>query len=128
MAGPYPGVRVQIQVCLIRVVSTYSNGAVQFRVSLELLEDWEVRNLVVTNLVVVIFTRRPSFALFYSPCLWSSLRIGSSQTWLFQTWLLQFLRGGPLLRSFIPFNALFLLLRSFVLFCAHLRASVSYCA
>ena len=36
MAGHYPGVRVQMWLCLICVIPTYSNGAVQTRVGLEL--------------------------------------------------------------------------------------------
>ena len=38
MAGHYPCVRVQIWARLIFVISTYSNGAVQIRVALELAE------------------------------------------------------------------------------------------
>ena len=34
----YLGVRLQIRVCLIRVISRYSNGAVQIWVGLELAE------------------------------------------------------------------------------------------
>ena len=36
--GHCPGVGVQIRVCLICVISTYSNGTVQIRVCLELAE------------------------------------------------------------------------------------------
>ena len=38
MAGPYPSARVQIGICLICVVSTYSNGGVQIWVGMELSE------------------------------------------------------------------------------------------
>ena len=56
-----------------------------------------------------------------------SAGLGSSQSWLFQTWLLQFLCGSALLRSFAPCCALLrsfadLRLRSLALICALLHS------
>ena len=54
------------------------------------------------------------------------VRKGSSQTWLFQTGCLQFLRGCALLRfCALLWTCVCALLCSFALFCAHLRVSAS---
>ena len=46
MAGYYSDVRVQILVCLIYVISAYSNGAVPIRVGLELADGPHVGKVV----------------------------------------------------------------------------------
>ena len=48
--------------------------------------------------------------------------LGSSQTWLFLTWLLQFLRGSALLRPFALFCGL-----AFALFCAQSHSFAHIC-
>ena len=50
------------------------------------------------------------------------LLIGSSQTWLFQTWLFAVLRSCALLRPFALFCGLV-----FALFCGHLRSFARIC-
>ena len=59
----YPGVRLQIWVCLICVSLTYSNGAVQIRVGLELAEMNSIRRFSPSKIGGVLH-QEPHYRIF----------------------------------------------------------------